>query len=243
MIDESTRHRSDVLPDNVAPPADQATQDTVVVEALHGDYAFMLRELRSWGLWQTGLGAVHLVAGGVLSAPWGILLLAVGLMSFRFRTAAMFVIYPTTFLWAAFSNISSGTTAWVGFGLLQVYFSYRIARHFPRFLRAQRAVQAVVGRDRARDVFPLAAAGLGTLALVALIVSFVLLLGNLNKLAPESANLVVDTAVNLGVLGIALSLSSILTGFGHKGASIYGLITSGLASLVWVVLLVMSMTG
>ena len=78
-------------------------------------HAVMVKEIRSWSYWLLGLGALHLVASGFLDAPWGILLLAVGLVSFVFQEAAMFVIYGVTLAWAATSNVTGGQP--VGFSL------------------------------------------------------------------------------------------------------------------------------
>jgi hypothetical protein len=82
-----------------APPLDTAS----VVQA----HEKMLKEVRSWGYVSLGLGALHLISSGFtgLSAPWGVLLIAIGLTSFYFKEAAMFVIYGTTLGWAALTNI------------------------------------------------------------------------------------------------------------------------------------------
>ena len=37
------------------------------------DYAKMLKDLRSWGFWSLGLGLMHLIGSGFLSAPWGLI--------------------------------------------------------------------------------------------------------------------------------------------------------------------------
>jgi hypothetical protein len=79
------------------------------------NYAAMLKEIRSWGFWSLGLGAVHLVTSGFLSAPWGVLLIIVGLASFYFRTASMFIIYAVTLAWAALSNLLGLDFAWIFF--------------------------------------------------------------------------------------------------------------------------------
>ncbi|MDI7274626.1 MAG: hypothetical protein QME94_01470, partial [Anaerolineae bacterium] len=83
---------------HAATPLAKARDQAAVTVVAH---ALMVREIRSWGFWLLGLGALHLVLSGFLSAPWGILLGVVGLASFIFHDSAMFVVYGTTLVWAA----------------------------------------------------------------------------------------------------------------------------------------------
>jgi hypothetical protein len=147
MIDGIDARKSPILPSNVALPEQSVECAEASDSPLADTSALMLRELHSWGLWQTGLGVVHLVGGGFLNAPWGVLLIVVGLASFSFRSAAMFIVYPTTLVWAAFSNMTGGSTGWVGFGLIQLYFAFRTVRAFSGFLRAERAIAAEAHAD------------------------------------------------------------------------------------------------
>ena len=145
--------------------------------------ALMLRETRSWGLSLLGLGAVHLVASGFLSAPWGILLLAVGLASFYFREAPMFIVYGVTLAWAAISNLLGGEIGWIIFALFQFFLAFQVFRKFFHFrqaqteyatLRVQEAPHSPLIPARAVRAFPWAGCVLGTLSLVGLVTIIVL---------------------------------------------------------------------
>ena len=53
-----------------------------MVQALDGlvkARAILLKENRSWGLWLLIMGVIHVATTGFLSAPWGIILILVGL--------------------------------------------------------------------------------------------------------------------------------------------------------------------
>jgi hypothetical protein len=226
--------RNGVLASNVAPPEAVAAERSAHEQV----YAAMRRQLRSWGLWQTALGALHLVAAGTFDASWGIMLIAVGLSSFWFRSAAMFVVYATTLIWAALSNLTGaaagGNTGWLGFGLIQVYFAYRVWRQFRAFVGPDRALRSMPGANRARVVFPLAAVVLGPLALVGV---GAVMTGVLAESMPN-ADLLLGLVVNGAVLAFALALASLLSGFRPRGLAVTGLVTSGIAVLVWAGLLI-----
>ncbi|MBM3134576.1 MAG: hypothetical protein FJZ89_04670 [Chloroflexi bacterium] len=236
-------------------PAVAAITMPSVAEATAATYAQMLREIRSWGLWLLALGAIHLVASGFLSSPWGILLLVVGLASFYFREAAMFVIYGVTLSWAAISNLLSGEVTWLFFALIQLFFAFQTFRQFLRFRRTQ-AEAAILGEEalgsslmpeRAARVFPWTGCILGALALVgvvAFIVWVVILFGFMEAAAlPDFADWLIGLVVNVGVLGLAVSLASLLSGHRYKPLAILGIVASSLVLLAWLALLVMTLLG
>ena len=230
MIEGTERPKSGILPSNVASP-----EVAIDIGERHAAVcAMMLRELRSWGTWQIGLGVVHLVGTQLFDAAWGILLIMVGLSSFWFRSRALFVVYATTLAWAALSNVTSGQTAWVGFCLLQLYFVYRVGRQFHVFAPAQTGH----GVDRAVRAFPVAAGLLGPLALLGLLATFVVLAGTQGKAASPITDLVFGSMVNLGVLALALALGSLLCGYRLRSLSILGLVTSAIAVAIWAAVLV-----
>lgn len=145
-------------------------------------YNRMVDSVRSWGYTLLLLGALHVIAAGTLSAPWGILLLLVGVASFYFKDAAMFLVYAATIAWAAIYNLSSGSPLWIGFALLQCYWAFGQFRDFLRFRRVQEAYVAYliahptegsVPPLRAARVFPWAAFVLGVLAVIGFAAGFV----------------------------------------------------------------------
>ena len=241
-IDATVRDETIVAdaPSAVPPTAPSTAEVTATA------YDLMLRRIRSWGLWSLGWGVMHVVGLGALSAPFGILLLLVGLASFYFREAAMFVVYGVTLAWAATSNMLSGEASWIGLGLVQLVFVYRIFRQFFHFRRVQAdhaELTADTGLDsppapeRAPHIFPWLAALLGPLALAGLVASFV---GSIMFFAltgaeelPDVAYALVDSIFNLGVLALALGLASLLCGFRYKALAIVGVAAGALQLVIW----------
>jgi len=230
------------------PPAilDKAP-DTATADAT---YAAMLREQRSWGWWSLGLGILHLVSLAFsrqfLSAPWGILLLVVGAASFWFRDSAMFVVYGVTLGWAGLSNMISGQAAWLGIGALQLYLTYRVFKQFLRFRRAQADYVAVhFGADRptppvlnrARRLFPWAGCLLSAFGLTSLVVAFaaamiaIALSSSLSAMPEKTLDFLIGLVVNMGVLGLAIGLASLLSRYRRKALAVIAIVTSSLMLL------------
>jgi hypothetical protein len=212
----------------------------------------MLREIRSWGFWQLGLGALHIFASGVLSAPYGFLLIGVGLASFYFREAAMFVLYATTMSWAAFSNLLSGESRWVVGGVFQLYLAFRILQAFRRFRQTEvkLAPSSVIDPDdqtagRAGRIFPWAALASGAASFALFIFAFggLFLLATLDASGPwiQWLSIVESVTVNLGILGAGLGLAALLSRFHRRAASIIGLILGAIPVIGEIGLLVLSL--
>jgi hypothetical protein len=256
-----------------APPLDTAS----VVQA----HEKMLKEVRSWGYVSLGLGALHLISSGFtgLSAPWGVLLIAIGLTSFYFKEAAMFVIYGTTLGWAALTNIMGNVrggqilrlrsvqVGWVGFGMLQVYFAFVTFRQYFRFRQAEadytRLVKGMpvgapgeLALTRAGRAFPLlrlrsvqvTGCLLGGLSLgsivpilrlrsVQVFVGMVLAMNaNVNRQIPDYFDFLIGMIVNLGVLGVAVGLASLLARHRYRVLAILGMIAGALVMALWIIM-------
>ncbi len=85
-------------PENEPDEAEQQKLDQAqAVNDVIKTHASMLKAIRSNGFWLIGLGVLHIILSGWLSAPWGVLLIIVGLCSFLFHSPSMFVIYAITF--------------------------------------------------------------------------------------------------------------------------------------------------
>lgn len=211
-------------------------------------YDHMQREIRSWGMWLLALGAIHLVASGWLSAPWGILLILVGAISFYFREAPMFVIYGFTLLWAALSNMLAGEFTWIFLSLFQVYLAIRIFVQFFRFRRAQAAIDATLDSgaqllkaQRAATIFPWTGCLFSALAVIGApaFILYVTLLSQENRPISENVTiLAVGFLVDFAVMGFSLSLAALLSRFRYQTISILGLVSSGLLLLAWIILVV-----
>lgn len=203
-------------------------------------YAAMLQEIRSWGLWSLGLGALHLVTSGFLSAPWGILLIIVGLGSFYFRSASMFVIYAVTLGWAAFSNLISFEVGWVGFALYQFFLAFRVFQQYRLFRDIEgehNAQSAQALPNPAYRFFPWLGSLFGCFSILAfvMIVLIVLVLAVASEgqvSIPDYFVFLEGLAVNFGILGASIGLASLLSRYHRKPLAIIGLISGVLTVLL-----------
>ena len=210
----------------------------VLPSPVAGNYSAMLAEIRSWGMWSLGLGALHLITSGFLSAPWGILLIMVGLASFYFRSASMFIIYASTLAWAALSNVISFNAGWVAFGLYQFFLAYQVFQKYHIFRDAEENMATLENADGAAKQTPVSAASrffpwlapafgcVSTIGLMILVVIvFVTVIASEGQATiPDYAGFIEGLIVNFGVLGIAVGLASLLSKYGKKGLAIAGLI-------------------
>lgn len=216
----------------------------VHTSAVEETYSAMHQQLRSWGLWMLVMGGAQMVAAQSFS-PWGALLIGVGLASFYFRQAAMFVIYAVTVSWAGLSNLLYGEVVWKGFALLQAFWAFQLFQHFFRFHRAQRArvdqlsmgsVSPDLPPERAAIVFPWAGLFLGVVGFFGLAgVLFVAFIGPLlfgGQVFPEALGYVESAAVISGILGFALGLASVLSDYNPKLSAWAGIVAGGLTLMV-----------
>ncbi|HEX6269639.1 MAG TPA: hypothetical protein VFZ43_05360 [Anaerolineales bacterium] len=208
------------------------------------DHEVLLKEIRSWGFWSLGLGVLHLIGSGILSAPWGLLLIVVGLASFYFRTASMFIVYGVTMSWAALSNLLGGAGGWNIFALLQVYFAWRLFQQFRRFRKVEEELLGTAPDETETPAFPaertarlfpwlgLFLGGWSLLGLLGVWAAIVISAGVSQGTANiEFLGLLEGLVVDFGVLGFALALASLLSGYRPKIVAIIGL-TAGLLTIL-----------
>lgn len=213
----------------------QAAQDQLVP----GGETALLREIRSWGWWSLLLGVMHLLLPG-LSAPWGLMLLVVGAASFYFREAAMLAVYGVTLAWVAISNAIFGGADWTAFAVLQVVFAVRVFVRFYNFRRAEAELDSPPDESRAARLFPGAGCIFGAISLGCMaitVVSLVLLFTSTDVVeTPDFFVWVADFAVHLGVLGLAVNLAALFSGYRYRWLSALGLLASLPAVLIIIVL-------
>ena len=139
----------------------------------------MLKGVRSWATWSIIIGLFSFA--GLGSAPWGVVLVLVGLGSLVCKAGSMYVVYGIVMAWAGLSNLRSGTWYWIALAALQAYWAFRAFRDFARFREAGLvAAHGLQGADaeefhdlRAQKVFPWASLALGTAWVPILMVVFV----------------------------------------------------------------------
>jgi hypothetical protein len=198
-------------------------------------HAKMLKEVRSWGLWLLGFGVLNLILSG-LSGAYGVVLLIVGLASFVFREASMFVVYGTILVWAATSNIFSGQTGWIIFAVVQVVFAFVVFRKYARYRDAEKTLASAPGPQRASRAFPQIGCALGALALAGLVITFVAAMISVvvsgGTDVPPVLVWLEGLATGLAVLGLAVALASLLSGYRYKLIAVLGMVASSLVLLV-----------
>lgn len=201
------------------------------------------KEIRSWGVTLLIFGVLHIIASGLLSAPFGVMLLVVGLASFYFRSASMLVVYAVTLAWAGVSNLMTGEWIWIGFAVMQGFFCFRILRRFSRFRQAEQALEAKddvaasgLTPERTAKIFPWLGFFLGGLSLVAFVGAFgsaiVYAIVSESETLPAVLNLVEGLAVSSGILGFALGLASVLCRYRWKIVAILGMVAGLLTLLI-----------
>ena len=229
---------------------DSETEISQVNNMAFKNHAVMLKEIRSWGLWLLGLGALHIVLSGFLSAPWGILLFIVGLASFYFQSASMFIVYAVSLAWAALSNFTGFQIGLVLFALFQLYLSFSVFRLYRRFRDVESAYLETITDDvvasksspnQATRYFPWTGAIVGCSSIIGLFFITVYV-GWLFFIAGGSEDpshfpvpLYIAFAkaliVNFAVIGFAMGLASLLSQYRPKALAIIAMV-AGVVSVV-----------
>jgi hypothetical protein len=210
------------------------------------NYAKMKKDIRSWGFWLVGIGIVSMVLSFLLDPSWGLMLVAVGLSSFYFCESSMFVVYGSILAWASLSNFMAGST-WAVFAVIQAVIAFKVFRQFKKWRKVEKAYRYhfKMGRistaptpERGARVFPWLSAVLSVLSIGTL-------LGVVGGMAVSPAaeeDLAAMTgldwaaifAVNLGVLGLALGVASLVSGHSRKAPSVAGVVIGGIVLLITV---------
>ncbi len=200
----------------------------------------MLSQVRSSAFWSIGLGLVQLLAPG-LSRAWGVSLLLLGALAFLLPTPAMRIVNIVTFFWVAGGNALSGSPFWIGLAGIQIWDGVMGFRRWRKAEQYRRSVEGALPVDareaRARRFFPWLALGLGIGAFVAVIVLVASFLGYAVVSRGQGDSMVFTVigfletlVVNLGVVGFALGLASLLAGFDRKSVAAVGMV-GGVAAL------------
>ncbi len=246
LVGEVLTESPDVSPDTVITgPIPLSTAFPAVAQAV------MLKDMRSWAWWLVGLGALHLFTAGVNGIGWAGLLFMVAIGSFIFKDAVIYVLYTVTLAWAGISNLVSGQSGWMFFSFLQFYMAYQTFRSYKRFQKFQDGMARIQMAEIAPaerawfvapKVFPWLGGVLGIGSLVGLVLVFGVLLavGLMGTQGPSDTLfiLAMDIAVNAAVMGMAVSLGALLARFRYKAAAIFGLISSCLVLIIWLILVV-----
>lgn len=200
----------------------------------------LLQQVRSSAFWSIGLGLVQLFAPG-LSRAWGVSLLLLGALAFLLPTPAMRIVNIVTFFWVAGGNALSGSPFWIGLAGIQIWDGILGFRRWRKAEQYRRSVEGALPVDtreaQARRFFPWLGLGLGIGAFVSVIVLVATFFGYvlLSRGQGDSAvftfiGFLESLVVNLGVLGFAIGLASLLAGFDRKSAAAVGMV-GGVAAI------------
>ena len=218
---------------------DQSSNNTTVA------HDAMLRSLKSNGYWLLGLGVLHIILSGRLSASWGVLLIIVGIASFIFHSASMFIIYGITLIWASISNIIGFSVEWMIFAFVQIYFAVTIFMAYRKYHKVEKEYLTEISQnnsdsispDRSSRIFPWIGSAFGCLSLLGFVMVFLaeILIAILNQSVetiPNFMGFLERLFVNMGVLGLAIGLASLLSRYRPKALGIVALVAGVLTLLI-----------
>jgi hypothetical protein len=141
----------------------------------------------------------------------------------------MLAVYSITLAWVAISNVFGGV-GWSAFAILQFVFAVQIFYRFRKFRQTEAELDSPPDERRAARLFPgagcvLGAMTLGSTAITA--VSLVLLFASTDSAeTPVFFVWLADLALHLGVLGLAVNLAALLSGYRYRWLSVLGLLAS-----------------
>jgi hypothetical protein len=214
----------------------------------------MNREIRRWAI-VTGVLGVANIAGSQMQSAWGFTLVVVALLSILFPAPVMFILYGVTLIWVALSNITSGSWIFFGFAVLQVVAGVQVLKKYSKYapiwqyyhvnLKYPGMPQPEKGMLRAYDSFATLGVLLGILGAVGSFLLFAFAFVQGSTFAQGSyghfKSLALDFAIDMGMLGFATGLASLLAKYKHTILSILTMIATSVVILLWVGFLVLSL--
>ncbi len=209
----------------------------------------MEKDIRSTALWLLLIGVIQIFTSGFLSVPWGLFLILVGLASFYFRERVMFVVYSVTMGWAALSNLLSSQTVWIGLAVVQIIWAISLFRKFFHYEKAERGLEQKPDArltltpsppSQSQRLFPYLGCLFGIISFggfIAMSVSLVIYMVNFEPdQIVTGLEFGLDLMVNIGVLGVSVSLASLLSKFNPRYLPIGGMISGGLTMIFFLAL-------
>lgn len=212
----------------------------------------MLKQIKSWRNTQIGLGVIHLIGGGFLNSPWGVVLILIGLASWVFPAPAMFVLYAVTLIWVGVRNLLGGTGGWILFSFYQMYIGIKVFGQFKVYHQntAEAMSHFAETNDpdlpkylRASKVFPwlgLALGGVGTVAYVGIVIMFFIMLFSGITEFPVALDFALSVAESIAILGLTLGLASLLSKFKYKAISIFAMLAGSVVILIRIYFAIMN---
>jgi len=205
-----------------------------------------VKQVRSWGRWSLGWGVINLIFSG-LSNPFGLLLLVIGVASFYFGSASMFIVYGVVFLYAALSNLLVGDVIAYFFSIVLTISAVQAFRSYSRYRpvemmiissdeQTETAESHRTGVIRSRRIFPWSALLFALASLLGFFISiFMSIIWFLVTGSEETPDLFLffgAVSIQFGVLAFSLGLASVLSGYRYKALSIISMLGGAAAMTI-----------
>lgn len=217
----------------------------------------MRKSIRSWAWVTIVMGVISLIANQFLAAPWGVVQIMIGLLSFVFYSDyPMFLIYASMFIMAGIMNLLSGSLQWSFGGLLQFFWAFSNVQLYRMYRKAaqQHALestppdlipdnpnappplwgkQAEQENSRAQRYFPWLSFGLGcggTLLSAILFMGGVVLV-TLKLLSSEFLNeygVILTAAIFISLMAFPFGVAALISNYDRSHLSIIGILMGGL---------------
>ncbi len=101
------------------------------------DVSDMQKELHGWGIGLIAIGFISIFLIDFLDPGWGVVLIVLGILSLAVKKRGMFIAIGAGLLLVGLMNIGigseSGSTGWVIFGILQLYWGVQEIRKFKKY--------------------------------------------------------------------------------------------------------------
>ncbi|MDX1616659.1 MAG: tetratricopeptide repeat protein, partial [Candidatus Promineifilaceae bacterium] len=187
--------------------------------------------VRNEGLLLLAWGIFNVLVSG-FSAPFGVLLIVVGLLSLYFRVASMLPIHSVIWTYAAITNLTVGGIVAFVFASIQAPLAVYDLVRFRRIRRRDAALrndveeqsgEGILDAKRAATIFPwsgclLAGVSFASLALLVVVGAFVEM--------PASFGIAVASPVFVAILALGLTFSSLLSDYPRKVVAALGLLAA-----------------
>jgi hypothetical protein len=116
--------------------------------------------------------------------------------------------------------------------VVQQYFTYSLFRQFQVYSTAHRAFVESGVEDRSARAFPIGSAVFGVVGLLGLFVALASVAGHTLE-ASSAAEMFLGLTMDAAILGVALGMGSVLSGYRPRTLAMVGLASSGLAIAIW----------
>jgi hypothetical protein len=239
----------------------QAAPATLVIPSSNGEFARnedvekMYKSIRSWAIFSVILGGLSIVAGDIFNPVWGIVLITIGILSWKVKIPQMFIIYSVIMGWAAIGNtlsvITGGGVWWLGLSLLQVYLTVVIIKDYRKYRKIP--IQKIYDGGRwpekltppqdemkivdrfAISSFIGSAVSIAIMSVSLMSCLVLLFITGASSPAPEWLFFIGLAAVDIAVLTLGMGIAALVSKNNKRGLAIGGIVISSLVLFGFVI--------